>query len=383
MYLRENTQEVVVMREKINNLLLSKDEDNRELAFQLILGGGFHSDFLAPIVANLINFYVYKGYEYITEKYQYFLSYFENELSDVKRIIEDKLRYLNYQDLKKDIEFINEYDTLRGHWPSIASAIFKLTTFGGRNCFHHQLLPVSTIFDTLINGTNSLNLNAFDLDNLPAELAEVNVGVLELCDNPFESLQESWWVNPNIKRVILDLDLPKEKINKIVKHFPNAADSTYLYLADHLKSEGHYAQRANDMARAKEFSLKALEFYRYIPSEQRNKHYYHNRAHAYNNSEKYSMALKCYEHIIKKYPNNYDDCLYNMACTHSRLKDKTKMLQCLAIKLRKSNGQYVMNDVMSDNDFESFWEDNDLVLLLQARIDLNDEQYKEFTVKFF
>lgn len=49
MYLLEQTVEASEMRQKVRDLLFSKDEKNYQLAFQLIEGGGLHESFVAPL----------------------------------------------------------------------------------------------------------------------------------------------------------------------------------------------------------------------------------------------------------------------------------------------------------------------------------------------
>jgi hypothetical protein len=50
-YLSESTEEAVQMRDKVKNLLYSKDNTNIELAYQIIKGGGMHLDFVPVLWA--------------------------------------------------------------------------------------------------------------------------------------------------------------------------------------------------------------------------------------------------------------------------------------------------------------------------------------------
>jgi tetratricopeptide (TPR) repeat protein len=382
MYLLDNTTEAQEMRRKIYSLFMSGDESNEALAFQLIEGGGFHQELIAPLVATIIANRFWQDYESIVKKHSNFLELFKQDLQDVKQFIEEKLMGFSQYDSDNQLEVLKNYPTLAKNWREIVGCVFQLTTFGGRTCFQQQIFPVQTIFEVLLKYNDTLILTDFGLEDLPTEIATVKATYIELYDNPFQNLQEKEWVNMNIKHVYLDSNLPLETIRKILKHFPTAQNAVFNYLAGSLKSSGHRAQRENRMEEAQELSLRALALYKLMSVASRDKNYYHNRAHSYNNSGKYEMALKCYEHIMRKYPDSYDDCLYNMACTYSRLHQKNKMLECIAIYLEDASGEYARNNIMSDNDFEFYWEDEDFKGLLQARIDMNNDEFDEHIKHF-
>lgn len=364
MYLLKKTSEAAEMRQKVYDLLLTESEANHYLACQLIVSGGLHKDFFAPLFALHMAYNGNQYFEYVDEEAQKlhtkllfkFIAQDIEALEIYKTILTSNAR----NSLSKYIANLKYFED----WQTILKNYFLLTGDALQVVWTHKILPVQQILDKRI-ANKKLSMPHVYLDDIFPELEHCQVEIIELAGSSLENISIQGWQNYHVVDIYLNRMMPFEVIQKLLTHFPNAVSTVCQCAGNQYKGESHHEQRSNRMSKAKKMALTALRFYRRVKKQDRNFNYYHNRAHAYNNAGKYHMALYCYEYIIRTFPN-YQECLYNMACSYARLRNKPKTLETITQMFFYYPLQDT-EDILTDNDFSNFVKDKDFLKVLEKR----------------
>jgi hypothetical protein len=206
MYLLEETEAAEAMRQKVVTLLRSKDETDLSLAYQLIEGGGLHSDFIGTLLAHAAEYSI-KNNQADSIAIQLLLSVFSEEQMQVFHSLRSVYTpwhgYSVHLAEKIEEENLERFRFLRPYWREIARCVFWWTASNGRTCLQYKLLPEKIILDTLKNEYyNFVDLSYYQLNDLPDGLAELKVNRLMLLrGNPFKYIRRKKWINLYVQEI--------------------------------------------------------------------------------------------------------------------------------------------------------------------------------------
>ncbi len=379
MYLQEDSPKADEMRKKVRNMLLSDEESNFQLALQLIESGGAHKDFIEPLWIQFIRLhfeYYDKNIKKTVKKFLFSI------LSDSQReVFEENTKFSRNQTKAafwdKLLPVLNSNEATNGLMYEFAVCGLILLKAGGKFCLENNIIPKKVLFRLMIQD-GILDLQNFGLEEIPEELADLSIKELILTQNPLQKSPSSLLINRRVEHFSFDLEIAPTLIRKFAKCFPNALDKSYNDMAQSLSSRSIDFQLNGKMEDARKTATQGIHFLRPISSNFRDKHYYHLRGRTSNLADRYDIALKCYEHIINS-DEEYGDCLYNMACNQSRIGNKFKTLEYIEAHFQYSILEYGYqiygrDYFFGDNDFETFWNDEDFLLLLDRFVPVVNEQ---------
>jgi hypothetical protein len=226
MYLQEKTPETQAMRQHMCNLLLSEEETNLELAYQLIESGGMHPDFIAPLVILFVEEIWRNNTLQDNRLLTFSKAIFTNE--DIEQLTESANFFVWWGIFSKRLAENKTGNLLflKPYWKEVVSLAFMRSGNGGGTCYRYKILPVTTILTKMTQDWqwySSLDLWDFELKNLFVELANLPSYVTEinltLCK--LEKLSPSTWQNPHIEKIIL-WQTNKKRVPLLREYFPNA-----------------------------------------------------------------------------------------------------------------------------------------------------------------
>jgi tetratricopeptide (TPR) repeat protein len=230
----------------------------------------------------------------------------------------------------------------------------------------------------------SLDLSAFELEDLPTALANLPAKRINVPDSTFTKLSSPpAWQNLHVREVFVPDSIKPSPLRRLCAYFPNWKD-TYFYSKGYelACADSIQAQRNHDMEKARLYAEQAIVFLRHISKAKRDFDYYHARAHAYHNSGRYNMALYCYHYIEEQYAiEEYKDCLYDMACSYARLQNKPSMLDKLARYMRLYTHD-MADFLLKDDDMVAYHQDEDVLALIEAHTHLPTQTFQKYAKRF-
>lgn len=383
LYLLEKSHEGELMRENIRSLLLSSDYRNVQLALQLIEGGGFHPSFLVPMLVAIAE-RIWQD-----DEARECVVFLRNKLKMRKKRLqclhEFAVFFRDWHILAKNLAMASKQDDfeLKVFWKEMVIQGFLRSGKGGGVCYKYQLLPSTQIFDRL-TAFGSLDLSAFELEDLPTALANLPVKRINVPDSTFTKLSSPpVWQNTYVREVFVPDNIKPSPLRKLCAYFPNWKD-TYFYSKGYelARADGVQAQRNNDMEKARMYAEQAIVFLRHISEAKRDFDYYHARAHAYHYAGRYDMALYCYHYIKTQYPiEEYKDCLYDMACSYACLRNKPQMLDKLA-KYMMHYTHDMAEFLLKDYDMVAYHQDEDVLAMIEAHTQLPTQRFQTYAKRF-
>lgn len=369
-YLSESTEEAVQMRDKVKNLLYSKDNTNIELAYQIIKGGGMHPDFVPVLWAmNLSKGHRKRERNKIEKLVKEILS--ENAMLIFHKTTTQFLdTYLYQHESWEDwadvcLTAVGESEELAGMQAEIALSLMIFLQIGGRFAMKNALLPTNIILKTLINtDRNNLSLFNFHLHTLPAEMANLPaLTTLDLQGNALQHIPESL-ENLPLDEIVLPADLPTQVLSGLARAYPKAMGAWYKTKGYQVSHQSQHTQRNGTRVAAKAIAKKAITLLEKVPEAIYDDSYWFSLGLACVNAGLYERSIEANLKLVTLNPKYGSGVgFYNIACAYSNMGNKEQMLTYLQLASQQSNYMNWFAEAREDNDFEKYWQDADLLAL--------------------
>jgi tetratricopeptide (TPR) repeat protein len=369
-YLQDNSEEATVLREKIKNLLLSFEPANIDLAYQLIKGGGMHRDFVPILWALSVS-------KHSRQRERHKITKFMKQAlpPDLLRVYEKSVlkfidTYLYHYELWEDwaddcLETIGDLPELADIQADLALGFMIFMQIGGRYALKHRILPTHIILQTLWDKeNNSLSLENFRLQTLPAELANFPaLEELNLQGNKLQTVPENL-DNIPLDHILIDDNLPASAMQGLERAYPNAMGGYYKGKGAQLAQRSQSLQRANNRTEAKNLGVQAIQFLEKVPRLLHDSIYWFNVGLASVNAGLYEKSIEANQYAIDQNPQYGSGVsFYNIACAYANLSNKEKMMEYLTLANQHSSYMDWFRESKEDNDFTSFWADEDFMSL--------------------
>jgi hypothetical protein len=345
-YLLEDSPESKDMREHIYNLLISTEESNHLLAYQLIEGGGVHPDFTAPLaVQGLLAWWSYgkKGKE--------------NPAFILLRQVLPQKQITYLRTSVRRFYYWNGYlDRLATNgkisfWKELAMCVYYVSD--GEEavgvCLRYGLVESKKILERLIETSYNgyLYLGAYELQALPDGLATAVTKYIDLRNCPLTQIRRKTWTNPHVEYVDFDNTLSRLACRILAMCFP-----TFAKLVRTNKRE---ADRLT------------TSFMKCIPAEQRDLAFYKKCAFLYKKEENYRMALKIYLYLYKTYPYPEELFMLKIAGCYALMRKMDEMLAYLTRHLAENPFYVVLEkDFWSNPEFKRYWKNREVGKLIAS-----------------
>lgn len=383
MYLLEETPEAEALRQNLLNLFYSGDEQNIALACQMLEGGGVHPDFQAVLCVVLLHIsFPHSLNEKAKELLQPFLNAPEYHFVEHAGYV--------WSDWEQILEGIEKYNLFHDEF-EIAKAVFRMFKEGVRFCYRYGLVPFEELMRSRQGERDVFMLEDFKLEDLPPELAYINVGSISLEDCPLTKLSAPTWHNPHISTFRTDYVISRQDLRRLCHYFPNYSGTWFKNRVNEFQENSNQYLKRKQITDAKIAAFEGLNFARWVRPKDRDKHYYFTRAVLYSNAGYYRLARLCFVHLRKMLGDiwQYQEMLYELAVHYAFVRNKPCLLETLAhfVLAYHEAGELKYYDslreaIMCDKDFQSFHQDKDLLELLDAHEKWVGKEVKAFMAKY-
>lgn len=231
-YLLAETPEAIEMREKIKQMIISRENENIVLAVQLIKGGGLHLAVMPylwilafarehTVKANKINSLLKKALQPDT----YIL--FTKMKRKFKKEVE--WEYTPEDDwAEESLQEIISCEETTPYIKDFAIAFLYLLQMGSKYILRHKILSEEAILRAIIRPDGLLSFANFGLETLPACIGQfTTVKRLDLSENPLSDVPDSLANLKNLEQIYLDKDLPEFVMDKLDSFLPKAMSNYY------------------------------------------------------------------------------------------------------------------------------------------------------------
>jgi hypothetical protein len=343
-YLLEDSPEAKDMREHIHNLLVSHDEYNEELAFQLLKGGGIHPDFTALLTMHTVDAWWAGKKIRNNAAFQLLKRLLPTEQITYLRTTYDGYKYVGWD------SYLENTDTKASipFWKELAVCVFYYIAGKDVNniCFKHNLVPSEKIFEREIYN-DSIGFYGYDLVDLPDGLAHLKVKYLNFENINFTHIRRKKWTNDYVRNVQFDKNASPLVCRILAQCFP-----TFSHRVRTKKSEAYRL---------------TTSFMKCVPTEQRDIVFYKKCAVLYKKEGNYAMALKIYLYLHKTYPHPEEIFMFKIAGCYALMRKKAEMLAYLTRHLAENLFYVVLEkDFWGNPEFEYYWKDKEVGKLIAS-----------------
>lgn len=343
-YLLEDSPEARDMRQHIYNLLVSPDESNAQLAFQLIEGGGVHPDFIAPLAM-----------QGIMAWWSYGKKGKENPAFVLLRQVLPQKQITYLRTSVRRFYYWNDYlyalakSGKVAFWKELAVCAYYASAGQDGNvvCLKYNLVDSREILQRIADNSYGgyIYLHGYDLDDLPDGLAHITAKHISFDGSLLAHIRRKKWTNTHVEEVSFDAHISSLACRIIATCFPTFAKKIH--------TNKHEAHRL------------AIGFMKCVPAEQRDMAFYKKCASLYKQEKNYKMALKIYEYLHKTYPYPEELFMLKIAGCYALMRKKAEMLAYLTRHLEENPFYVVLEkDFWGNPDFERYWKNKEVGKLI-------------------
>jgi tetratricopeptide (TPR) repeat protein len=343
MYLLDETDETQAMRQDILQMLGAGEEENVNLALQLIDSGGVHREFIGVMFA----LYLCAWDEGILERMKYLKKLLKrvvplHHLDSFRRYI--RKRYYLSQVLDSIIENLGKGKLayIKPYWAEMVAYIYDWKGYLASYCLNNNFVQAEKIINNAIAG-NTLYLSYYELEDLPDALAQVKVDYLYLMNNPLSKVRRKKWQNDYVQEFFFDDEnLSSATLKFIGQCFPKAMKKKFQKLENLL-----------------------VGLLKCMPKERRGMKFYKICAQAYKREQQPKVAIKIYQKLAVLYPYPEEIWNFRIAECYACLQDEVNMLKYLAYYIEETSYD-VEKDIDLSKDFETYYEHPEVLKLIHG-----------------
>ncbi|OJJ21645.1 hypothetical protein BKI52_14140 [marine bacterium AO1-C] len=334
---------------KLKTLITSGEEENIKLALTLYENGGQPPALFTHLLA-IWSFYDFEEIQeqakeliedHLTTEFERF--WFKN------RLYEPLLEFKECE-ITERLENTFSWEVIDTH--ALANLMLQFAGRAGAFCLKHQTNDNYAILQQIYAPhAHNLSFNSYDLETLPTEVGLfVDTERLVLSHNKFTNIPDSLANLTNLQSIELEgTPLSQEALLKLEKFFPKAMADYYVQL-------GYEAFDEKDFKQAIKLLAKSLAL------NPGNPHYLNTQGINYLCNKDFDQAIAHFEQGIEAGLEPATG-MYNIACTFSRKKEKSKLLRFLKDTIELDT--YFKGQAASDEDFAAYWQDADFIALIK------------------
>jgi tetratricopeptide (TPR) repeat protein len=317
LYLLENSPKAQNMRVQVEELILSNEEANIELALQLMKGGGIPQNFYPYLWIIAFKHY---DLEDIGKEAKKML----NEILSPpqKKLFLQLLKKFEdeeYYDLQEDfvmncLNEIQKEDSTKNELITFSKAFLLMTKLGGKFLLKTNILPASFVLKHLIIH-NAISFEGFNLTQIPEEIGNfTEIEFVDLIANPLEDIPDSFQKLKNLHSISFSEDKMSVKaIQKLCNFFPKI-------MSKHYESRAWNRVNMEKLDEALTFMKKANQL------DKENADIWDGLSWIYAHKREYESAFECSNQAVLFAKTNHKkgNFLANMASAYQRHNNKEK-----------------------------------------------------------
>jgi tetratricopeptide (TPR) repeat protein len=170
--------------------------------------------------------------------------------------------------------------------------------------------------------------------------------------------------NLPLDEIVLPADLPTQVLSGLARAYPKAMGAWYKSKGYQVAHQSQHTQRNGTRVAAKAIAKKALSLLEKVPETSQDDSYWFSLGLACVNAGLYERSIEANLKLIALNPKYGSGvAFYNIACAYANMGEKEKMITYLQLATKQTSYMDWYGEAREDNDFEKYWQDEDLLAL--------------------